>query len=341
MKTNIARFSDYSEYKDHIADCLDLSLPLFLVGPPGCGKSESIQSFCKDRGAAYVTYPAQLLSVSELTGFLFVNRDEKKFDPFHSDLSTLLLEAKEETVFHIQDLLLAKPEVRDALMTLIRLREIHGIKISDTVKFIIDTNANEHGAGRGQSNTALNNRASIIHAFIDTSVWLKWALDNHIAKEVILFVHANPDLAYIDEAKIPKNGFEQFHTFRSWAMLSDFVKKGRRSFPVIQSIIGNVDDVAAEFLQFWQSLDTYGNLIAKVKADPDTAPMFEANEAEKILGAVFILSNHLEKANVTNFVRYINRYGNNEYTSLLLSLGVQTHPDSKETREYVQHVTKG
>jgi hypothetical protein len=338
---NIAKFTSLEEYKQHVNDCLDHSIPLFLVGPPGCGKSETTQQLTIERGANYFTHPAQLLTVSELTGFLFVNREEKSFDPFHSELSKMLLSAKEETVFHIQDLLLAKPEVRDALMTLIRLREIHGVKISDHIKFLIDTNDNAHGAGRGTQNTALNNRASIIYAFIDTSAWLKWALSNDIAKEIILFVHANPEFAYIDEGDIPKNGFEQFNTFRSWAMLSDFVKKGRKSFPVIQSIVGNVNDVAAEFLNFWHSLDQYGNLIAKVKNDPQSAPMFDLNQADKILGAVFILSNHLEKSNVPNFVEYINRYQNSEYTSLLLNLGAQTHPDAKETKEYVSEVVKG
>lgn len=339
--THIAKFTTQVEYDTHIQDCLDINLPLVMIGPPGCGKSESINQKTLDRGAKYITYPAQLLSVSELTGFLFVNREEKSFDPYHSEISNALLNADSETVFHIQDLLLAKPEVRDALMTLVRLREIHGKPISEHIRFVIDTNDNSHGAGRGSPNTALNNRVSIFYAFIDTNAWLKWALANDIAKEIILFVHANPEFAYIDEGEIPKSGFEQFNTFRSWAMLSDFVKRGRKSFPVIQSIVGNVNDVAAEFLNFWHSLDQYGNLIAKVKNDPQSAPMFDLNQADKILGAVFILSNHLEKANVPNFVEYINRYQNSEYTSLLLNLGAQTHPDAKETKEYVSEVVKG
>lgn len=336
----VITFTSDEEFYRHINDSLDFKQALIVKGAPGTGKSQKCRSCINKRGAKLLVHATQALTPSHIKGLLFVNRDENTLEPFFHSLSDVIFNATEETVLYFEDMLLGDEALIKQFMSIIELRQVEGRPISEHVKFVFDTNDNSHGAGRGMVSTAVNSRATIVEAPIDVNGWLRWAVESgRIAKEIILFVHANPQFAYVSD--LPKGRFENFNCFRTWENLTPFVRRGRKHFGVIHSCIGNTDSVAAEFLQFWNSLDTYGNLIAKVKADPDTAPMFEANEAEKILGSVFILSNHLEKTNVPKFVRYINRYSNNEYTSLLLSLGVQSHPDAKETTEYVQHVTKG
>jgi hypothetical protein len=337
MKNKIT-FTNNSDYINHINDCLDFNIPLILVGSPGTAKSETLRSVFDARGSVYHVAASQTCKLSQFFGMLFVNREDKTFEPFYYEYSKVLFEADTETVFQFEDLLLADESLAKGLMSLIRLREIHGRKISDQIKFVFDSNDNSHGAGRGTINTALNNRCSIVQAPIDVNAWLKWGMSSgRIAREILLFIHANPEFAYVEN--LPKGTFTAFNTFRSWELLTPFVKRGRKNLAVVESVIGNADDVAAEFINFWESLDTYGNLIAGVKSDPLSAPMFGEHEANKILGCVFILSNHFEKDNVDKFITYINRYNNSEYTRLLIELGVQVHPDSKETRAYVSHVT--
>lgn len=336
---NTITFNNNTDYLNHINDCLDFNIPLILVGPPGTAKSETLRSVFVERGANYHVAASQTCKLSQFFGMLFINRDEKTFEPFFYEYSKILFEAESETVFQFEDLLLADEQLAKGLMSLVRLREVHGQKISDNIKFVFDTNDNSHGAGRGMVNTALNNRCSIIQAPINVEAWLKWGLTSkRIAREILLFIHANPEFAYTD--KLPKGSFTAFNTFRSWELLTPFVNRGRRNLAVVESVIGNHNDVAAEFINFWESLDTYGNLIAQVKADPMTAPMFGQNEADKILGCVFILSNHFTKGDVDKFITYIDRYRNSEYSRLLIELGVQVHPDSKETKAYVSHVTQ-
>lgn len=330
-------FNNDKKLFQHITDCLDINMPLVLVGSPGIGKSHKAQSVVKSRGSDLHVFASQLSKQSKFVGYNFINRDKNSMELFLSEWSQILLNAKKETVFYFEDLLLADDDFQKAIMSLIWLREIDGRPLSKHIRFIMDSNDNSHGALRGQINTALNNRVSICTIGVDVNGWLQWALSNGIAKEIILFIHANPSFLYTDT--IPKGSYTAYNTLRSWTNLSPFVNLGRRDIEVINSIIGNNDNVAAEFLNFWESLDTYGNLIAKVKADPATAPLFDSNQADKVLGAVFILSNHLEKSNVGKFVKYINRYNNNEYTNLLLALGVETHPDAKETPEYVNYIT--
>jgi len=337
MTNQANKFTNDLDFYQHINDCLDLSIPIIVVGAPGTGKSEKFRYVFEQRGSDYHVVASQTCKLSQFFGMLFVNREEKIFEPFYYEYSNILFNAEKETVFQFEDLLLADEQLAKGLMSLVRLREIHGKKISDNIKFVFDSNDNSHGAGRGMINSALNNRCSIVEVNVDVEAWLRWSLENDIAKEIILFIHANPQYAYVDS--IPKSGYTPFNSFRSWEMLSAFVKRGRRSLATVSSIIGNEGGVAGEFINFWESLDQYGNILAEIKHNPMSAKVFETNDTAKILGVIFILSNHFEKANVEKFMTYINRYNNKEYVKLLLELGCQVYPDSKETKEYVNHIT--
>ena len=333
MQNTLIPFLSLNDYTTHVCACLETNTPLIVVGSPGLGKSSSTESIAKDRKADYYKFVPATANPSDIGGLKIPVIEKGILEYFYLTFTNVMLKAKKETIIHIEDLLLSPPMVSNAIMSLIEARCINNQPISKHVKFVLDTNDLSHKSGSGQINAALNNRGSIVSFPIDVKGWIvNFALPNNVAKEVILFLHANPDCFNADE--IPR-GYSPFNTPRSWTKLSEFVKLGAVSLPSVASLIGS--EVGGRFVAFVASLAKFGNLIAKVKHDPQSAPMF--NNAQDIIGAVFMLSNHFEKVNVANFIEYIDLYQNNEYKSLLIDLGVQTHPDSKESPEYVKHIT--
>jgi hypothetical protein len=331
--SSLIPFASLDKFNQHVNDCLDFNIPLIIVGGPGLGKSSNSKAIALQRGADYHKFVPAYKQPSDIGGIKVPVIEKQILEYFYQSFSRVMFEAKSETVIHIEDLLLAPPMVGNVIMSLIESREINGDLISEHVKFIIDSNDMSHKSGSGQINAALNNRGSIAQFPIDPNGWIKnFALPNGVAKEIILFIHANPD--FFASADIPR-GYTPFATPRSWTKLSQFVERGRNDMAVVQSFVGS--EAAGRFCPFVDSLAKYGNLIAKVKHDPSSAPMFD--KIDEALGAIFMLSNHFEKKNVANFVSYVERYSNSEYKSLLIDLGVQTHPDSKESSAYVDHIT--
>jgi hypothetical protein len=327
-------FASLDTFDQHFNDCIDLNIPLFLIEGPGVGKSSFTKFKSIQRDANYYKFVPAFKQPSDIGGIKVPVVEKQILEYFYQEFSQILFEAEKETIIHIEDLLLAPPMVANVIMSIIEAREINGKPISEHIRFVIDSNDMSHKSGSGQINAALNNRGSICQFPIDVKGWIKnFALPNGVAKEIILFLHANPD--FFATKDVPR-GYTPFATPRSWTKLSEFVKRGRNDMAVVSSFVGS--EAAGRFCPFVDDLAKYGNLIAKVKHDPDSAPMFD--RVDEIIGAVFMLSNHFEKANVDNFVSYINRYQQGEYKSLLIDLGVQTHPDSKETKVYVEHITQ-
>lgn len=333
MKTLIP-FASLDNFNLHFNDCIDLNIPLLIVGGPGLGKSSNSKAIALKRGANYYKFVPAFKQPSDISGIKVPVVEKQILEYFYQEFSQILFNADKETIIHIEDLLLAPPMVSNVIMSIIEAREINGKPISEYIRFVIDSNDLTHKAGSGTINAALNNRTSICQFPIDVKGWIKnFAIPQNVTKEVILFLHANPNL--FASSDIPR-GYTPFPTPRSWTKLSEFVKRGRNDMAVVASFVGS--EAAGRFCPFVEDLAKYGNLIAKVKHDPSNAPMFD--KADEVIGAIFMLSNHFEKANVDKFVSYINRYQQNEYTSLLIDLGVQTYPDSKETKAYVEHITK-
>lgn len=308
--------------------------PIIFVGAPGTGKSQTIKSWCIEQSWQYFSFVPSFAKPSQIGGIQIPDIKNQTCEFLYIELMEKIFNANDRTIVHIQDLLQAPDTIAKQIMSLIEFREINGKKIPDCVSFVIDTNDPSHRAGAGTILGTTNNRCAIIQWPVDTKGWLIWALESgRIAKEIILFIHANPD--FLCSKDVPR-GFTPYNTPRSWEKLSKALSGGFTEFPFVASFVG--DEAASRFCPFLESLKDYGNLLAKIKVDPMTAPIFNPNDFDKVLGSIFILSNHFEKENVDKFVDYINRYSNNEYTALLFELGVQVNPDSKETKKYVDYI---
>ena len=125
--------------------------------------------------------------------FAATDGETANFLPF-GDLKELI-DAKEETVFFLDDLGQAPASVQAACMQLILARRINGHVVSDKVTFLAATNRREDKAAvQGILEPVKSRFCSIIELIPDVNEWRKWALAAALPIELIAFIGFRPNL---------------------------------------------------------------------------------------------------------------------------------------------------
>jgi hypothetical protein len=105
------------------------------------------------------------------------------------------VEAKDTTVFLLDDLGQAPPTVQAAAMQLILGRRINEIEVSDQVVFFACTNRREDSAGvQGILEPVKSRFFSIVEVDTDVEDWAKWAAKKGISFDIINLMRWKPNL---------------------------------------------------------------------------------------------------------------------------------------------------
>lgn len=343
---------DFKKYYKVVNMALTNNIPLLVVSGPGEGKTQTSRQIAESRNSDFIVINAANRHPFHISGlpvkadnhFAISEKDypmlsaNQKFikddngilkaDFAQYPFMQRIYGATEELIVIIDDLLLATNLLQGALMNLIEERSIDGRKIPDCVRFIITTNEAGQNAGGSGILSPLINRAIIVKFPRDYKAWLAYALSEGISKEILLFIHAFPHYLYSDS--YPK-GIKAFPSPRSWIKCDPFIKGDLYDKEILSGLVG--EKAATDAVAFFRSLKKFGNLVSKVLGDPDNAPLYY--NISDIYGCLLILSNHFEKKNVANIVRYFKRLDKPELLTVLMNLGCQNFPDSKQTQEYI------
>src|SRR5688572_28860406 len=156
-----------SQLEGFLAFCFTNRLPVLIKGKPGIGKSDiteqaAIAANCK----LIISHPV-VSDPTDYKGLPFAMNGEAHFLPY-SDLKKLI-DAKEPTVFFLDDLGQAPAAVQAACMQLILARQLNGHKISDFVTFLAATNRKEDKAAvSGLLEPVKSRFASIVELEVNT-----------------------------------------------------------------------------------------------------------------------------------------------------------------------------
>ena len=170
------------------------NLPILIKGKPGIGKSDIVESACKAANARLIISHPVVSDPTDYKGLPFAGTDgAAHFMPF-GELRDLI-EAKEKTVFFLDDLGQAPASVQAACMQLILARRINGHRVSDQVTFIAATNRKEDRAGvSGLLEPVKSRFATIVELEVNPDEWVKWALGNNMPVELIAFIRFRPTI---------------------------------------------------------------------------------------------------------------------------------------------------
>lgn len=170
-------------------------LPILIKGAPGIGKTDIVSQACLAAGANLIVSHPVVSDPTDYKGMPFVLDGEAKFLPF-GDLKALI-DAKEPTVFFLDDLGQSPPSVQSAAMQLILSRRINGHIVSPHVTFLAATNRRADKAGVTSILEPVKSRfCSIVELEPDLNDWIVWALQHNIPSVLIAFMRFRPNLLF-------------------------------------------------------------------------------------------------------------------------------------------------
>ena len=321
--------------------------PILVKGPPGCGKSDIINSAAVSAQADSVMFHGVTSDPTDAKGIGWVERTNEglraDFVPFGDLLK--LMAATRPTVAFLDDFGQAAPAVQASFMQLVLARQIGEHKVSDHVTFIAATNRKQDRAAVAGILEPVKSRFTIVELEPDLDDWCKWALAAGLPIEVVAYARFKPDCildyeptADITNACCPRT----LATAARWvarglpgSARAGAAKGGKWQGMEFEALAGSIGEGrAAElcgFLQVWRSLPNIDQIIMS----PKTAPVPPADEAGTLYALAGLLARRATQANFGSICQYMGRLPK-DHGVLTMKMSTQKAPEVMQTAAYIQ-----
>lgn len=314
---------------------LRLKKPFLLVGAPGLGKTQIIESVAAANGYDLIVSHPGTQDPTDPKGLPWPDAKTgmAKFLPF-GDLQRAL-NAKKPTLWFLDDFGQAPPAVQAAYMQLLLARRIGEHVLPDCVTFAAATNRKGDRSGVSGILEAVKSRfATIVHVHADLASWTAWALSAGISPKVIAFLRFQPQFLH---DFTPASEIENYPCPRTWHNVSDAINAevldAETATPFLCGAVGpSAGQAFATFCAVYEDL-------------PDVEQVFLAPESARIptkLAALFALATalpyHVKKSTFPALVTYATRLveaGKGEVSSMLLKQARLQCPDVTSTQAYI------
>lgn len=285
-----------NEAKQHIERLLPETMPIFLMGPPGIGKSSIVKQICAERKWNLIDLRLSLLNPIDLRGLPFL--DQEKREAVWLKPEFLPNKTKVEGILFLDEINVAPVATQQAAYELLLDRKIGSYQFPDNWRIIAAGNREEDGASVNSMPTPLANR--MVHFEVKANIddWKTWAV-NKIDERIIAFLGYRPALL----ATLPKKEEKAFPTPRSWEFVSRILKiypDLDEAEPVIEGAVGKgTTKELFGFLNIYKDLpDIEGILQGKVKTVP---PRSKPDVLHALCSALVM---RLKDPYIDNFIAY-------------------------------------
>lgn len=322
-----------SQLEKFLAFTIINGLPVLVTGEPGIGKSDIISKAARLANANLIISHPVVSDPTDYKGLPFATNGEAMFLPFN-DLKKLI-DAKELTVFFLDDLGQAPAAVQAACMQLILAREINGHKISDKVVFIAATNRKQDKAAVSGILEPVRSRfASIVELEVNTDDWVRWALsDGGMPTELIAFIRFRPELLdTFEPTKEIINGPSP-RTISHVGKLQNAGVPTELQYEAFKGAAGEA--FATEYSSF---LNIYKDLpnIDKIMLAPDTVPV--PKEPAVLYAVSGAIASRITDMNASNAFTYIKKLPAEISYACVKDVTVR-NPNVVNTRAYIDWAT--
>jgi AAA domain (dynein-related subfamily) len=226
-----------------IGHYLDMDEPVFLWGPPGGGKSDTVRAVAAARGLPLIDFRAILRDPVDLRGLPTIIDGKAHWLP-PSDLPNVERDGP-EGILYLDELNAAPASVQAACFGLVLDRKVGEYILPPGWRIIGSGNRQSDKAAAQRMPSALANRFAHIDVEPDVDAFTEWSVKNDIHPLVISFVRFRPSLLHAMEG----SDLRAFPTPRSWAKVS---KCAHLELHAMQRLAGGYvgQGAAAEFSAF-------------------------------------------------------------------------------------------
>jgi hypothetical protein len=197
--------------------------PVFLWGPPGIGKSDSIHQLGTEMDAHVIDVRLSLWEPTDIKGIPYFNSIDNTMSwapPI--ELPTEELASKYPfVILFLDEMNSAPPSVQAAAYQLILNRRVGTYHLPDNVIVVAAGNREADKGVTYRMPAPLANRFVHLELRVDFDDWFQWAVNNNIHKDVVGYISfAKQDLYDFD----PKTASRSFATPRSWSFVSELLE---------------------------------------------------------------------------------------------------------------------
>jgi hypothetical protein len=198
--------------------------PVFIWGPPGIGKSDTVHQLGDEMDNAYVIdVRLSLWEPTDIKGIPYFNANDNTMSwapPV--ELPTQEFASKyNHIILFLDEMNSAPPSVQAAAYQLILNRRVGTYHLPDNVIVVAAGNREADKGVTYRMPAPLANRFVHLELRVDFDDWFQWAVANKIHKDVVGYISfAKQDLYDFD----PKTASRSFATPRSWSFVSELLE---------------------------------------------------------------------------------------------------------------------
>lgn len=258
-----------------LAHAFEINRPVFIWGPPGCGKSDVVHQVAAQREAELRDVRMNLLDPIDIKGFPVpdVEAGEMKWLPADFLPPMLVKEGKKVVpnmshgVLFLDEFNSAPPATQAAGYQLILNRKIGNYELPVNWRIVAAGNRDTDRGVTHKMPSPLANRLIHLDFSVDLDDWCAWAVQNKIDPSVIAFLRFRSNQLHdFDAAKNPR----AFPSPRSWSFVSQIIAHNAlTAHEELEMLAGTVGEGAAgEFKSFRDTIKDMPN-IDKILLTPD------------------------------------------------------------------------
>lgn len=286
-----------TEIKKNMATAYALREPLFIMGPPGIGKSQLVREFCTESSLEMLDCRLIYWDTVDLRGMPHVDHEEEST----RWLSPAIFPRKGKGVIFFDELPQAAPAVQAAASQFTLDRRLAEYEVPEGWAIFAAGNRQSDRAGSNKLQSQLVSRFCFVDMDVDLNAWSSWAIKVKLNPMVLAFIRFRVDLLYgFDAAKWDGKSYP---CPRSWEKLARVVDHDQdASSEFLAGIVGH--GPAVEFTAFrklYQSLPPLDSILLS----PKTAPV--PKELSACWAVATGLARKATKGNMCRIITYLER----------------------------------
>lgn len=293
----------YSALRAIMMELVKHNEPTLVTGSPGVGKSALMRDLATALDFDLMISHPVVKEPIDFKGLPFVwKKDDGTVQADFYDYGELrrLKEATRPTIWFIDDLGQARPQVQAPLMQILLERAIDGVSISPEVRIVAATNRREDNAAvQGLISPLIDRFIAVFQLDYDHDDFVDWGRRNGLPSVLLAFVQYRPQL--MTKCAITRN-IEKTPTPRSVAGLGRLLNLGVDNTQAFTAAVG--DGFGSEFGAF---LRVYKNLpdLNKIWKNPKKADVPEKQDV--LYATMAALSERTDKDKMEATVQYLLR----------------------------------
>lgn len=223
--------------------------PVFIWGPPGIGKSDSIHQLGAEMDAHVIDVRLSLWEPTDIKGIPYYNANENTMTwaPPVELPSQELASKYSNIILFLDEMNSAPPAVQAAAYQLILNRRVGTYRLPDNVLVVAAGNREADKGVTYRMPAPLANRFVHLELRVDFEDWFQWAVENKIHKDVVGYLSfAKQDLYDFD----PKTASRSFATPRSWSFVSELLDDDEIADSVVADLVSGAvgEGTAVKFM---------------------------------------------------------------------------------------------